>query len=468
MSSIAQLLMRQGEIAAEGSRRSGEIWGGAINNLGQIAGGAIDQHMAGQKKKREVEEMGKRDAAWTAVVESWDGKDPRELHAIASRMFDPKTALQMTQAVVSFHQMAGKGDDEDLAHAYNIAGALTSGKISPQQWERWGSGIQQKVRPVVERIFGSASSPEDQARTAERDPMGMEAQEQPWSYEDAIEGARALLTLKAEKERRTKVVGDTLVDEDTGQAVYTEPDKAPKGPTVGSFEDYVTQKFGARPTPAQISQARKEYQQADDRLPPAPTLSPTAESNIINRLSNQWSKAAAPAVEVARQVKLMDAGLEAARRGDMAAGSQAVLVTFQKILDPTSVVRESEYERSAAGQALMSRVQGAYEKLVQGGAGVPLKDLDKFARLAREASRAFSTGYLQSEKKRILFTADRYKIPHEAVVADLDLGGEADAPKPREGGQGGSALQVQAPDGNTYTFATQAEADNFRREAGIK
>ena len=34
---------------------------------------------------------------------------------------------------------------------------------------------------------------------------------------------------------------------------------------VGSFEDYVVRRFGPTPTPEQITQARKDYQQADDR-----------------------------------------------------------------------------------------------------------------------------------------------------------------------------------------------------------
>lgn len=40
-------------------------------------------------------------------------------------------------------------------------------------------------------------------------------------------------------------------------------------PNVGSFEDYVVRRFGQSPTPAQIAQARKDYNQSDDRpLPP--------------------------------------------------------------------------------------------------------------------------------------------------------------------------------------------------------
>lgn len=209
-----------------------------------------------------------------------------------------------------------------------------------------------------------------------------------------------------------------------------------KPPAVGSFEDYVTRKFGPNPTPQQITQARKEYQQADDRPQGVgvTTLSPTSESNIVNRLTNQWAAAKKPAEELNRQAQLMKVGMEAARRGDMAQGSQAVLVTFQKILDPTSVVRESEYERSAAGQSLINRVRGAMERITQGGTGVRLEELEKFYTLAQEAVKAQTGAFLTSTRERIGRTADRYHIPREIVFEDLDVttGKGADATKPAD------------------------------------
>jgi hypothetical protein len=41
--------------------------------------------------------------------------------------------------------------------------------------------------------------------------------------------------------------------------------KAPDKPAVGSFEDYLLQTYGARPTTQQIEAGRKKYQQSDDR-----------------------------------------------------------------------------------------------------------------------------------------------------------------------------------------------------------
>ncbi|HEX2594700.1 MAG TPA: hypothetical protein VHL34_24570 [Rhizomicrobium sp.] len=184
--------------------------------------------------------------------------------------------------------------------------------------------------------------------------------------------------------------------------------------------------------------ARKVFGQADDRPSGGSAgMTPYAESNVLNRLNTQWQNASKPAVELNRQVKLMDAGLAAARRGDMAQGAQAILVTFQKILDPTSVVRESEYMRSAAGQSLDNRVRGYMEQLAKGGAGVPLAELEKFARLAKEAAKAQSTGYVDSIKARIGRSADHFNIPRDLVFEDFNL----------ESGQSQSGGTVAPPSG---------------------
>lgn len=52
-----------------------------------------------------------------------------------------------------------------------------------------------------------------------------------------------------------------------GQPVYEKPPSQGAAPNVGSFEDYVVRKYGDKPTPGQITEARKTYMQSDDRPP---------------------------------------------------------------------------------------------------------------------------------------------------------------------------------------------------------
>lgn len=102
------------------------------------------------------------------------------------------------------------------------------------------------------------------------------------------------------------------------------------------------------------------------------------------RLRDRYMKETKAIREMQRQFGLMQQGLKSARDGDLNAGSQAILVTFQKILDPDSVVRESEYARSPQGLSLLSRIEGAKNRLIKGGPGVPLEDLETFVRLGEE------------------------------------------------------------------------------------
>jgi hypothetical protein len=193
---------------------------------------------------------------------------------------------------------------------------------------------------------------------------------------------------------------------------------------------------------AQLGLSRQRLAQSQATAGQPKPLTATAESNIINRLSKEWTAASKTPRELDRAVSLMETGLAAARRGDLAAGSQAVLVTFQKILDPTSVVRESEYDRSAAGQSMYNRVAGAFERLSQGGAGVRLGELEKFAALAKEAAAA-QKGAIGPIRERIGKVADRYGIPRELVIEGIAADPEAAAP-----GQPQQASPAPAAGGN--------------------
>lgn len=259
--------------------------------------------------------------------------------------------------------------------------------------------------------------------------------------------------------------GATVLDVNNPQAgpVFTAPARPDAPPAVGSFEDFVTTKYGPRPTPDQIAEGRKIYQQADDRPRGPAQLTPNAETLMINRWVNQWTAASKPVRELERQVNIMDEALKAARSGDLAQGGQAILVTFQKILDPTSVVRESEFDRSREGQSLMQRAQGALERLTQGGPGVPIGELEKYAALARQIAQAQGGSRLQAQRERIGRNADRYNIPRDLIFEDQPSAAPAVVATPT----GAGPVTVQTPDGQSFTFPNQAQADQFKRRAGI-
>lgn len=225
-----------------------------------------------------------------------------------------------------------------------------------------------------------------------------------------------------------------------------------KAPTanVGSFEDFVVRKFGKNPTPAQITAARKEYNQSDDR-PPSTGSGEYREFLMTDKLAKEWQTATQPVREMRRQFGLMQTGLQRFRSGDKNGGAQAVLVTFQKILDPTSVVRESEYARTAAGQAFMDRIQGYTERLAQGGAGLTDADMAAMVESAKQMLANAET-FTQGTRQRLARTAGRYKVPEELVFDDVGLPSSA-APDAGGGGDANSAL---------------AELERRRKARGVK
>jgi hypothetical protein len=87
------------------------------------------------------------------------------------------------------------------------------------------------------------------------------------------------------------------------------------------------------------------------------------------------------------------------------AAGQTILVSFQKTLDPDSVVRETEYARSEQGQPLFDRIKAKWQQMVSGGPTVSDQALaeyvsmvDEFYKLAeRNARETYDAVALQAE-----------------------------------------------------------------------
>jgi len=92
------------------------------------------------------------------------------------------------------------------------------------------------------------------------------------------------------------------------------------------------------------------------------------------------------------------------------ATDQAVITSFNKILDPSSVVREGEYARTEENQALLKRAQGAIEKLARGGTSLKQSDLIEI----RDTARAMA------ELRRQILNAKLEKVRKTATNRNLD------------------------------------------------
>lgn len=114
--------------------------------------------------------------------------------------------------------------------------------------------------------------------------------------------------------------------------------------------------------------------------------------------------------EIAIQVSKMDALLNSSRAGDMNgknALDQTLITVFNKINDPGSVVRESEYARTSDGLSFVNRFQGAFDKFVKSG-GAGLTDQEREDLVTAAKIIANSTG---EQYNRIL--DNQYSITEE-------------------------------------------------------
>lgn len=97
------------------------------------------------------------------------------------------------------------------------------------------------------------------------------------------------------------------------------------------------------------------------------------------------------------QVRSMDSLLKRAKEGNVQnklALDQALITMFNKLTDPNSVVRESEYARTPQNLPLANAFSGALEKLEKGGAGITDKDREALVWgakvIANERGRTFN------------------------------------------------------------------------------
>jgi hypothetical protein len=141
-------------------------------------------------------------------------------------------------------------------------------------------------------------------------------------------------------------------------------------------------------------------------------------------LQDDWRKANAPTREMQRQYTLMEVGMRRFLEGDKIGGSNAVLMTFQKVLDPPSVVREAEYERIPGGLGLLQRMEGAYERLKSGGAGVPADEMQEIVSTAKEFLNVLSS-FQEAEKLRLEETARRNGIDPALITGTPAVTGGA-------------------------------------------
>jgi hypothetical protein len=156
-------------------------------------------------------------------------------------------------------------------------------------------------------------------------------------------------------------------------------------------------------------------------------LTPNASLDATLKLRDRFVRETKSAATITQQLQQMRSSLDAVKKGSSPAGSQGVLVTFQKILDPTSVVRESEYARSATGLSLMGRLEGKWDQIKQGGAGVTAADLEGFVNLAEQFAQN-QAEFAKQTREQIDNIAKEYGLKPENITMDMAPAARGGAP----------------------------------------
>ena len=87
--------------------------------------------------------------------------------------------------------------------------------------------------------------------------------------------------------------------------------------------------------------------------------------------------------DIKRKYEVMnEAFKESKTTKNFVAVDQAIITLFNKMTDPQSVVRESEYARTASDLALWHRVKGKVSKWISGGAGLSQDDREAVLKMA--------------------------------------------------------------------------------------
>jgi len=146
---------------------------------------------------------------------------------------------------------------------------------------------------------------------------------------------------------------------------------------------------------------------------------PTAfqQFGMVDRLNKTYSTNTKAAREVARQYQVMQGAWNGLQQGiGKGTAEQGIVATFNKVLDPSSVVREGEYDRTAQGQALLQRMGTIADNLRRGGQVNPQVLQDMVTLAGTYAKQA--TAYANAEKARVGKMADAYGLPRDLIFMD--------------------------------------------------
>lgn len=125
------------------------------------------------------------------------------------------------------------------------------------------------------------------------------------------------------------------------------------------------------------------------------------------------------AAEIRRKYEVMQTAFnESKTTNNFVAVDQAIITLFNKMTDPESVVRESEYARTQSDLSMWRRLRAKIEKLEKGGAGLTQEDREAIFKMASKFQEVAQKKYnLRLHEYRGYITSygldpDKYLTPY--------------------------------------------------------
>jgi hypothetical protein len=152
-------------------------------------------------------------------------------------------------------------------------------------------------------------------------------------------------------------------------------------------------------------------------------LTPNAQFSAIERLSNSWRKDTDDVMVLANQYGAMRDAYQnltdPRNKGNSEirnVATQVIINGLNKMLDPTSVVREGEYARSESGVAFLNKAQGWLNRLTRGGPALTDGELREFVSQAERllGQRELTAG-LDRKRATYLKQAEYFKLPPDLL-----------------------------------------------------
>ena len=417
---LSDLMLAQGEQQANLAREQGDIWGQFLQNVGQTAGDTLQAYQK-DERERPAREQAQRiaDRQEDELTRSLAERDRAQAQAgrmesYADEYFDwgytgntfgirnPDKAMQK---VPREDRAAFAAQYKTLFESIGVAR-----KAAEETMGVWAESIDVDEMMANPRLLGMALAPMVQNNMIPKDVAAefyQEAMDNPRSIPQHIQGFLRAAGKLTPQEVETHVLGDKerivqVTPEGIAEEIYTPPTtqepvtwqirtigQAGKNQQIVAINPQNPEEVRTVFTNATISTSppQSSYENAA-----ALRKAFDAEQRSFSEMTRALNimRASIAKVEEAERISgTLDEGHEL-----MAGAAQGVLVTFQKILDPTSVVRESEYERSASDLSFMGGLQAWYQQLVDGGT-VPLNVLKNFQSIA-DSWYEGQRGYVQN------------------------------------------------------------------------